>query len=76
MPSSMKWILIALIAGAVWSGCSLAFWRVDRPVYIERGQAAELARPVRAKVWVTVDGKRELRVVDAQAGWYVGRMGE
>ena len=72
MLSNIKWILIFLTVGATLNGCNILF--PSRPVYIENGEAAELARPLKARVWVNVDGQTQLRTVDAQPGWYIGRL--
>lgn len=51
------------------SGC------LERQVYLEKGQSAEIARPVKIWVWVNNkdSGKRELRPFVAQSGDIVGR---
>ena len=61
-------LLLTLIFGAA-SGC------LDRQVYLQPGQVAEIARPVAVQVWIknAETGKRELRVFNAQAGDAVGR---
>jgi hypothetical protein len=54
------------------SGCLFP----EQPVYLAPGQIVELAEPVRAEVWLmnAETGKREKRRLDAEAGYYIGRM--
>ena len=65
----MLLILSLTLSFGLASGC------LERQVYLEPGQVAEIARPVAIKVWVknADTGKRELRVYNAQAGDAVGR---
>jgi len=46
-----------------------------RPVYVGPGQRVEIAEDKDFYAWVTnkETGNRELRIVKAQAGWFVGR---
>lgn len=63
-------ILLLTMSSGLSSGC------LERQVYLEKGQRADIARPVKVRVWIKnkETGKRELRVYHAQAGDAVGRM--
>jgi hypothetical protein len=59
----------------ITSGCKWSFWQIDKPVYVGPGQKAEVAKDADVRVWVTnkETGKRELRIVEVKAGWWVAR---
>jgi hypothetical protein len=65
---------ILLITFLAVSGCNL--FNRSEPVYVAAGQIAEIARPSKVQCWITnkETGKRELRTIEAQAGWYIGRL--
>jgi hypothetical protein len=68
-------IIIALICSQMLlAGC--IFSRGEKNLYVGPNQVAEIAEPVRARVWIRdkETGQKELRTVKAQAGWYIGRM--
>lgn len=73
MISALLKLILAFMMLTITSGCNLIPSRTK--VYVAPGQFAEIAKPVMAKCWVTnkETKKRELRNIDAQAGWYVGR---
>lgn len=68
-PLRLLLILTLTLTSGLASGC------LEREVYLKRGQVLELARPVKAIVWVknAETGKRELRTFNAQAGDAIGR---
>ena len=67
------WKLILTLALMTSSG--LASGCLDREVYLKPGQVVELAAPVNVRVWVknADTGKREKRLLRAQAGYGIGR---
>lgn len=72
----MTILTLLVIASGILSGCDPIAWPLfQRKVYVAPGQIAELSEPRRVRVWVTnkETGKKEQRVVLAQAGWYIGR---
>ena len=66
-------LFCAVVLAMCVGGC---VFTSPRAVYVGPGQNVEIARPVRIAGWVTnkKTGARELRVVEAQAGWFVGRI--
>jgi hypothetical protein len=68
-PSRLFLILLLTLSSGLASGC------LERQVYLQPGQTAEIARPVAISVWIknAETGKRELRVYNAQSGDAVGR---
>lgn len=69
-------LIVLLIASGVLTGCDvLGLPFLQKKVYVAEGQIIELSEPRRIRVWLTnkETGKKELRVVEAQPGWYVGR---
>ena len=73
-------IMTLSLLGLMLTGCSFSAmpFMLDKakPVYISENQVAEIARPVKARVWINnaETKKKELRTVSAQAGWYIGRL--
>lgn len=73
--SNMRWILILAAVGLLCGGCDvLGALLPARPVYVGPGEAVELAYPRDIKGWVQTEDGKQLRTVEAQAGWYVGRL--
>ena len=68
-------MLVCAISFGALSGCSFLG---SRPVYVGVGQIVEIAKPQTFVGWVKnkETKKRELRKVNALAGWYVGREAE
>lgn len=66
-----KWLLILtlMLTSGLSSGC------LNREIYLKPRQSVEIAEPVRIKAWVknADTGKREKRILKAQAGYVVGR---
>lgn len=68
----LKLIPVLLIL-TITSGCSWQFWSIDKPVEVKPGQYTTIAKPVKARCWITnkETKRRELREVEAQAGWWI-----
>ena len=75
----MKDKIVYAISLIIIAFCFLALqgcYDMPRAVYVGEGQIVEVAEPCLFYGWITnkETGKRELRRVNAQAGWYVGRL--
>ena len=68
-PLKWKLMLLLMLTSGLASGC------LDREVYLKPGQVVEVAKPAKVTVWVlnAKTGKREKRLLRAQAGFAVGR---
>ena len=68
------WLMMVLLL-TMASGCDAITMLRAKKVYVGPGQYAEIAKPVKVPVWITNGdtGKKEWRIVEAQAGWLIGR---
>ena len=71
----LQWLIVTTLLMTA-SGCSdlIGMFRAKK-LYVGAGQYAEIAKPIKVPVWITNGdtGKKEWRIVEAQAGWLVGR---
>ncbi len=58
-----------LLALACVSACGSSLF-IRRTVYVQDGDVLRLREPVRAKVWVKVEGEWEPSTVTLPEGWY------
>jgi hypothetical protein len=61
------WLAACAILLVVGCGSSLF---IRRTVYVQDGDVVRLREPVRAKVWVKVDGQWEPTFMTIPEGWY------
>jgi hypothetical protein len=71
----LKLLILAGLILTISSGCKWSFWQIDKPVYVAPGQKAEVAKRAKIRCWVTnkETGKRELRIIEAETGWWIAR---